>query len=158
MFGWGIEKSNAKTIGGLSLTPKSSGIVRIKNGKGIAPPDSPKRVKKVIRAANRISHTPYIYGGGHGSWRDSGYDCSGSVSFALRGGNLIQSPITSGSFESYGKRGNGKWITIYANSGHVWMKFRGGVKFDTSGANPSRWQKASGTSTSGYVIRHPKGL
>jgi hypothetical protein len=159
---YGVNKAQADpATGGIAIKNKSVKVQKVtltKNGKATIPTDAPKRVKRVIRAANRISHTPYVWGGGHGRWKDIGYDCSGSVSYALRGGNLLSSPKTSGSLASWGKAGHGKWITVYANSGHVWMKFRGGIKFDTSGASPSRWQKVGNTSSSGYTIRHPKGL
>jgi len=156
----GVEKAQANSSGGLSVKEPSriQKVTLTKNDKARVPTDAPKRVKMVIRAANRISHTPYEWGGGHGGWQSYGYDCSGSVSYALHGGKLLFQPLTSGSLAEYGKMGRGKWITIYANGGHTWMKFRGGIKFDTSGANPSRWQIAKGTSTVGYSIRHPKGL
>jgi hypothetical protein len=101
---------------------------------------------------------PYKYGGGHGQWNDSGYDCSGSVSYALHGAGLLDSALTSGDFMSWGRAGRGRWITIYAAPGHVYMVVNG-RRFDTTGrdASGSRWQN-SGRSSSGYVIRHPAGL
>lgn len=149
------------SMGGISIEvkqPKVKKITLTKNNKARVPSNAPKRIKNIIRAANRISHTPYKWGGGHGRWKDSGYDCSGSVSYALRGGNLLSAPRTSGGLASWGKSGKGKWLTVYANSGHTFMVFKGGIKFDTSGANPSRWQKSRGTKLSGYTVRHPKGL
>jgi len=115
-------------------------------------------VAGVIAAANAIAATPYRYGGGHGSFQDSGYDCSGSVSYALHGGGLLSSPLDSTGFMSYGDPGPGQHITIYANSGHVYMTVDG-RRFDTS----ARWETGSrwtGTSRSsaGYVVRHPSGL
>lgn len=131
--------------------------VVIKKGIAYAPESAPLSVKKVIWAGNRIAKKPYIYGGGHGSWHASGYDCSGSVSFALRGAKLIRSPLASGALMSWGVRGAGKWITVYSNPGHVWMRVMN-VAFDTSGARPSRWQQVTHKETSGYVARRPARL
>jgi hypothetical protein len=123
-----------------------------------APPDAPPAVAAVIAAATRIASTPYVWGGGHQRWEDRGYDCSGSVSYALHGGGLLASPLDSSEFMSYGAAGRGRWITIYANPGHVYMVVNG-VRFDTSGAeaNGSRWQRKM-RSSAGYTIRHPRGL
>jgi len=153
-----VEKANASFSGGLTALTKTEKTNRmvLKDGKATVPSHYPKRVKEVIKAANTISDTPYIWGGGHGSFVDRGYDCSGSVSYALHGGRLLASPLTSGSLAGYGKGGKGRYITIYANSNHVFMKV-GKLWYDTSGANPSRWQKGS-KSLSGYVVRHPKNL
>jgi hypothetical protein len=124
-----------------------------KNGKATVPKLLPKRVKRVIRAANKISHKPYVYGGGHGSFKSVGYDCSGSVSYALRAGGFVKSPMASGPFMSWGNSGKGKYITTYAHGGHMFMEIAGAT-FDTSGASPSRWQSAV-KSKSGYEARHP---
>jgi hypothetical protein len=115
-------------------------------------------VREVIAAANRIATLPYRYGGGHASFSDSGYDCSGSVSYALHGGGLLVSPLDSSQFESYGRPGRGRWITIYANAGHAYMVVNG-RRFDTSGqsARGTRWASDMG-STAGYVVRHPAGF
>ena len=115
-------------------------------------------VARVVRAANRIQSKPYKYGGGHGRWRDSGYDCSGSVSYALHGGGLISSALTSGGFMRWGDPGAGRRITIYASPSHVYMVIDG-RRFDTTGRSEtgSRWQ-ASDRSSAGYVVRHPPGL
>ena len=115
-------------------------------------------VARVVRAANRIQSKPYKYGGGHGRWNDSGYDCSGSVSYALHGGRLLSSALTSGGFMSWGAPGKGRRITIYASPSHVYMVIDG-RRFDTTGRNEtgSRWQ-ASDRSSAGYVVRHPPGL
>jgi hypothetical protein len=127
------------------------------NGTAVAPSDAPVAIKRVIAAANKIAKTPYRYGGGHGSFHDSAYDCSGSVSYALHGGNLLHAPEDSSSLARYGSAHSGRWITIYANSGHVWM-IVAGLRFDTSGArgSGSRWQRAN-RSKSGYTVRHPRG-
>ncbi len=143
---------------GDSNTPTDApvGHARLRSdGTAVAPSDAPQAIKDVIAAGNRIATKPYVYGGGHGTWNDNGYDCSGSVSYALHGGGLINTQLDSTSFESWGSRGNGRWITIYANSGHAFMTVAG-LRFDTSGASPSRWQSDM-RSGSGYVVRHPSG-
>jgi hypothetical protein len=118
----------------------------------------PQRVRRIIAAGNRIAGMPYKYGGGHGQWQDSGYDCSGSVSYALHGAGLLDSALTSGGFMSWGAPGKGRWVTIYANPGHVYMVV-GGRRFDTTGRDESgsRWQSRS-RSSAGYTVRHPPGL
>ena len=140
-----------------SEAPGSKAVLTA-DGLAIPPADAPQAVKDVIEAGNRIATTPYRYGGGHGGWKDTAYDCSGSVSYALHGGDLLDSPMPSGSFTRWGEAGAGKWITIYAHSGHMYMVVAG-LRFDTSGRaqTGSRWQKAL-RSTSGYAVRHPKGL
>ncbi len=117
-------------------------------------------VKRVIAAANRIRTTPYVWGGGHGSFISSGYDCSGAVSYALHGGKLLSTPLTSGSLETYGEAGPGRWITIYANASHTYMVVAG-LRFDTagdeSGTGP-RWHPTTAAAAAGsYVVRHPVG-
>jgi hypothetical protein len=128
------------------------------DGTAVAPENAPDIVKRVIMAANEIAKFPYKWGGGHGAWRDNGYDCSGSVSFALAGAGLLRSPLTSGAFMNYGAPGQGRWITIYANSGHIFM-FVAGLRFDTSGQGRAgtRWQ-AESRSTAGFAVRHIPGL
>jgi peptidoglycan hydrolase-like protein with peptidoglycan-binding domain len=127
----------------------------------IAPDSAPQEVKDAIAAANRITTKPYRYGGGHGNWEDSGYDCSGSVSYALHGGGFLNKPLDSSSLESWGQAGAGTWITVYANSGHAYAVIAG-LRFDTSSAGSSggdgpRWRTKS-RSSSGYVARHPAGF
>jgi peptidoglycan hydrolase-like protein with peptidoglycan-binding domain len=114
-------------------------------------------VARVIAAGEEIATRPYQWGGGHGSFQSSGYDCSGSVSYALHGGGLLSAPMDSGEFESYGESGPGRDITIYANSEHVYMVVDG-RRFDTVAQQESgsRWS-SSMTSTGGYVVRHPAG-
>jgi cell wall-associated NlpC family hydrolase len=128
------------------------------DGSAVAPKDAPQLVRDVMRAGNVIAKTPYLWGGGHGSWASVGYDCSGSVSFALAGAGLLDAPLTSGALAQWGAAGPGRWITIYANGGHVWM-IVAGLRFDTGGLRGSgtRWQPTS-RSTSGFVARHPEGL
>ncbi|HEX4564622.1 MAG TPA: hypothetical protein VH115_09225, partial [Solirubrobacteraceae bacterium] len=115
-------------------------------------------VARVIAAGNEIATRPYVYGGGHGSFQSYGYDCSGSVSYALHGGGLLSSPEDSTGLESYGAPGPGQHITIYANSEHAFMVVDG-KRFDTVAQQEggSRWASST-TSTAGYVVRHPEGL
>lgn len=115
-------------------------------------------IAAVIRAGNRIANHPYEYGGGHGSWVDSGYDCSGSISYALHGGGLLGSPLDSTGFMSWGRPGPGRHITVYANAGHAYMVIKG-RRFDTSARSEtgSRWSSEM-RSSSGYVARHPAGF
>jgi peptidoglycan hydrolase-like protein with peptidoglycan-binding domain len=126
------------------------------NGTAVAPADAPAAVRAVIAAGNRIATKPYRYGGGHGRWEDAGYDCSGSVSYALHGGNLVSTQLDSTGFMSYGASGRGRWITVFGNPGHAYMVVAG-LRFDTSGASPSRWQTDM-RSSRGYTVRHPRGL
>jgi cell wall-associated NlpC family hydrolase len=128
------------------------------DGTAIAPDDAPEPVKRVIQAGNAIAKFPYKWGGGHGAWRDNGYDCSGSVSFALAGAGLLGSPLTSGGFMDWGASGPGEWITIYANGGHIFM-IVAGLRFDTSGQGRAgtRWQ-VEPRSTDGFVVRSVPGL
>ena len=130
------------------------------NGAAYAPSKAPMAVKRVIWAANQLKSKPYKWGGGHGRWQDSGYDCSGSVSFALHAAGLLASPQTSGTLTRYGKSGAGRWISIYANKGHVFMVVAG-MRFDTSpyGSGPRgpRW-RVTGRPTGGFKVRHPAGL
>jgi cell wall-associated NlpC family hydrolase len=128
------------------------------DGLAIPPANAPDAVKKIIAAGNEIASKPYRYGGGHGSWEDSGYDCSGSVSYALHGAGLLKRAMPSGSFSSWGEAGPGAWVTLYTNSGHIYMEVAG-LRFDTSGRarTGSRWQKAP-RSSDGFVVRHPEGL
>ena len=128
--------------------------------RAIAPLNAPAMVKRVIAAANHIRSTPYVWGGGHGSFASTGYDCSGAVSYALHGGKLLNTPLTSGSLESFGEEGPGRWITIYANAAHTYMVVAG-LRFDTagdeSGTGP-RWHPTTAAAATGsYVVRHPVG-
>lgn len=118
----------------------------------------PLVVRRVIAAGNRIARAPYSYGGGHGNWDAGAYDCSGSVSYALHGGGLLDTALPSGAFMSWGEPGPGRWITIYAQGGHAFMVVAG-RRFDTTGREQtgSRWQ-AVRRDTSGYAVRHPPGL
>jgi peptidoglycan hydrolase CwlO-like protein len=122
------------------------------------PPGAPEAVVRMIAAGNAIATLPYIWGGGHGSFQAVGYDCSGSTSYVLAAAGLLSSPEVSGSFESYGDSGPGQWVTIYANSGHVWLEIAG-WRFDTVALaeTGTRWSRGGGE-YGGFVVRHPPGL
>jgi hypothetical protein len=128
----------------------------IKHGIAYAPANAPLAVQQVIWAANSIVGKPYIFGGGHKSFHSRGYDCSGTVSFALHGGDLLTTPMDSSDFMHWGLRGKGAWITVYTNPGHAWAMIAG-MRLDTSGPGKSgpRWrtQKRSGH---GFRARHPE--
>jgi peptidoglycan hydrolase-like protein with peptidoglycan-binding domain len=128
------------------------------DGLAIAPASAPDQVKAIIAAGNQIASKPYKYGGGHGKWNDSGYDCSGSVSYALHGAGLLDEALTSGDFTNWGDPGPGQWVTIYGKSSHAFMVVAG-IRFDTSGRtrNNTRWQ-ADMRSSRGYTATHPPGL
>ncbi len=128
------------------------------DGLAVAPALAPPAIHAVIDAGNKIAKTAYIYGGGHGKWEDAGYDCSGSVSYALHGGGLLETSMPSGGFMKWGEPGAGTWITIYANAGHVYMTVAG-LRFDTSGRSKAgtRWQPASERDGKGYTVVHPVG-
>ena len=123
----------------------------------------------MINAGNQIIGKPYVYAGGHGKWNDTGYDCSGAVSYVLHGAGMLSQSEDSTGLESYGSPGPGKWVTIYANSGHTWIVIAGRA-FDTAnfggpnipaGTGP-RWRSNPlgnlNDGTGGYVVRHPAGL
>jgi cell wall-associated NlpC family hydrolase len=130
----------------------------LKNGIALPPIEAPAPVRQIIEAGNSIARTPYLWGGGHGKWLDRGYDCSGSISYALASAGLLNAPLDSGRLMGWGKPGAGKWVTIYTNPGHVYMVVAG-VRFDTSGTRVtgSRWQ-SSMRPGGGFVARHPSGL
>ena len=116
------------------------------------------RVVRMIRAANRIAHKPYKWGGGHGQWTDSGYDCSGAVSYVLHAAGLLGSSRTADKFMGYGIRGRGRHVTIYANGGHVFMVING-RRFDATGSDSSgHFWHSDMRRTSSFVARHPAGL
>ena len=151
--------------------------VLLPDGTAAAPADAPLAVQQAIWAANALQAKPYRYGGGHARFADSGYDCSGTVSFALRGGGLLASPLDSSSFMSWGERGRGKWITVYTNPGHAYVVIAG-LRLDTSAAyvrsarvrtgrraratakaleRGPRWRPTRRPS-GGFRARHPLGL
>ncbi len=124
----------------------------------IPPASAPDAVKNAIYAANRITNKPYRYGGGHRRFQDSGYDCSGSVSFALRGGKFLKRPLHSSAFMRWGAAGPGQWITVFTNPGHAYVMIAG-LRFDTSGPGERgpRWRR-SARSSGAYTARHPEGF
>jgi cell wall-associated NlpC family hydrolase len=141
------------------LKPVAGGNSVGGNGTIPIPANVPEVIQRVIAGANAITDFPYVFGGGHGSFVDNAYDCSGSVSYALAAGGLLGAPQTSGELESWGAPGPGRYITVYANAGHTYM-YVNGVLYDTagrSGVYASRWQ-VSPTDNSGYVARHWPGL
>lgn len=152
-----VERS-ARQSQHLRLTPVPGGESIGGNGTIPIPTNVPEVVQKVIAGANEIADFPYVYGGGHASFVDNAYDCSGSVSYALAAAGLVTSPMVSGDFEDWGDPGPGRWVTIYANAGHVWMEVAG-WRFDTVALaeDGTRWAQGGGE-FSGFVVRHPPGL
>ena len=154
-----IEKDLAEFRKFLATIPPASGdrAEVTPEGQAAVPFAAPQQVATVVQAANQIAKTPYRWGGGHGAWRDKGYDCSGSVSFALAAAGLLDGPLTSGGFLNWGAAGRGKWITIWTNPGHVWMEIAG-IRYDTGGLRSgTRWQPTMRPRT-GFTPRHPPGL
>lgn len=157
---WGAGCEPAPT---LALRTASNCGAALVESEAIPPPDAPAAVKRVIAAANEIDHTPYIWGGGHASFTAKGYDCSGAVSYALHGADLLGYTQVSGQLAAYGDPGPGRWITIYANAEHAFMVVAG-LRFDTRN-NPEhvsgpRWKMAAPETTilPKFAVRHPAGL
>ena len=127
-------------------------------GQAQAPAGAPQAVQLVIAAGNAIAGLPYLYGGGHAGFKDTAYDCSGSISYALASAGLVNSPMASGPFMSWGEPGPGKWITTYSNPGHMFMVVAG-WRFDTTAlrSGGTRWTRSM-RPTAGFVARHPPGL
>jgi hypothetical protein len=150
----GARRSGSDTGARVSVTRASA----LPNGVAVPPLEAPEAVKQIIEAGNIIARSPYVWGGGHGKWIDTGYDCSGSVSFALAAAGLLNGPLDSGRLSHWGAAGPGHWVTIYANAGHVFMEVAG-IRFDTSGqrVTGSRWQNDM-RPVSGFAVRHPQGL
>ena len=133
----------------------------LRNGIAYAPSRAPDNVKNAIWAANTLRRKPYVWGGGHGSFHDYGYDCSGSVSYALHGAGLLAAPLPSSDLMRYGERGRGRWMTVYSRPGHTFAVIAG-LRLDTTdlgrgGDVGPRWY-ADGRDTRGYVARHPAGF
>ena len=151
---------SSPTTGGTQLPPPppASRVARLVDGVAYAPAGAPRAVVRAIKAGNKLQDKPYLYGGGHRSFVDTAYDCSGAVSFALHGGKLLSSPLPSGSLMSWGVAGAGRWITVYANGGHAYMVIAG-LRLDTSGTggNGPRWQTVQRDPV-GFVARHPARL
>ena len=141
-------------------TPGSEAALR--GAIALAPTQAPLAVKRAIWAANQLRSKPYRYGGGHASFHDSGYDCSGTVSYALGGARLISSPMSSSDFRRYGQRGQGRWITIFARNGHTFAVIAG-LRLDTTPGDSARYRWAPRWQTTfrgpvGFEARHPLGL
>ncbi|MFP5362660.1 MAG: hypothetical protein ACLGI5_08010 [Thermoleophilia bacterium] len=134
------------------------GIATKAGGVAQPPPGAPAAVGLVMAAGNAIAGLPYLYGGGHGGFKDTAYDCSGSISYALAAAGLVSSPMASPGFMTWGESGPGRWITIYTNPGHMFMVV-GGWRFDTTAlrGGGTRWTREM-RSTAGFLARHPPGL
>jgi hypothetical protein len=137
---------------------------KVIKGVAYAPSFAPMQVKKAIWAGNQIRRKPYVDGGGHGVWKDFGYDCSGSVSYVLHAAGLLKTSMDSSEFESWGKRGNGQWITVYTNPAHAFVQIAG-IRFDTSAEDDPRPPPGSGPRwrpvmhrAPGFQSRHPASL
>jgi cell wall-associated NlpC family hydrolase len=141
------------------MVPGNRAVLR--NGIAYAPANAPDGVKHAIWAVNSICNRPYVWGGGHGSFHDYGYDCSGTVSFALHYAGMLEQPLPSSDFLRYGERGRGRWVTIYSRHGHVFAMIAG-LRLDTtdlrygSDVGP-RWH-VDGRDAWGFQARHPVGL
>lgn len=153
--GGGVPPSEGQP---LPTTPLPTAQLSVDGRTAIPPVSAPDPVKNAIYAANKITRKPYIYGGGHRQWTDRGYDCSGSVSYALHGGGLLNAPLPSTGFMKWGLPGRGLWITVFTNPGHAYMVIAG-LRFDTSGPGQRgpRWRKVARISSS-FSARHPIGL
>jgi hypothetical protein len=157
---WAASPGGLSAVSSTAPTEASAppGRALLVGGRAVAPIDAPPAVKRVIAAANRIRTKPYVWGGGHGRWWDRGYDCSGAVSYALHGGELLNSPLPSGPMMRWGSPGRGHWITVYAHGGHAFAVIAG-LRWDTSGntrGTGPRWHEEM-ASTRGFVARHPTG-
>jgi peptidoglycan hydrolase CwlO-like protein len=153
-----LKRLNLKVLGGNEGPVGPPGKARLlPNGQAVPPSNAPAAVKNAIYAANRIEDRPYVWGGGHGSFESSGYDCSGAVSYMLHGGGWLSSPLDSTGLMSWGSAGFGRWVTVFANSGHTYAVVAG-LRWDTSGTGGSgpSWSTAM-RSSAGYVARHPAG-
>jgi peptidoglycan hydrolase CwlO-like protein len=153
-----LLKKEQEIEGDLFSIPAPAGRAALVNGEAIAPPNAPLAVRAVIEAANQINDMPYVWGGGHGSFESSGYDCSGAVSFALHGGGFLDSPLDSSGLSVWGEPGGGRWITVYGTSGHAYAVIAG-LRWDTGGpggGNGPRWSTTM-RSPAGYIPRHPAG-
>lgn len=135
------------------------GQVTLINGRAVAPPDAPTAVRQMVEAGNRLQRMPYKWGGGHAQLNDTGYDCSGTVSYVLREAGLLKGSLTSKGFYNYADSGEGQWVTVWTKKGHVFMTI-GGLRLDTGGSSSRtgpRW-KTNDRSFKGCVARHPRGL
>jgi cell wall-associated NlpC family hydrolase len=154
-----VERAAKQAPKAPQLTPVSGGNSIGGNGAIPIPTNAPEVVQRVVAGANAIADFPYVFGGGHASFVDNAYDCSGSVSYALAAGGLLSAPETSGELESWGAPGPGRYITVYAAAGHTYM-YVDGIMYNTAGRSgvfASRWQVGS-VDNGGFVARHWPGL
>jgi cell wall-associated NlpC family hydrolase len=144
---------------GMSASPNQATLTP--DGLAVAPIDAPAAVQEVIAAGNQIARLPYRYGGGHMTYEDTAYDCSGSISYVFAAAHLLNQTVVSGQLENWGKPGPGKWITVFANAGHTFM-YVAGLRFDTVALaeTGSRWsdRSADEPDLSTFAVRHPPGL
>ncbi|MFN8215110.1 MAG: hypothetical protein U0R71_00800 [Solirubrobacterales bacterium] len=165
----GVDRAEAACgpTGGLTANPEgcepstaAGGTAKLVEGLAIAPAGAPAAVRKVIDAANRIRTKPYLWGGGHRRWWDRGYDCSGAVSYALRGAGLLSTPLDSSGLMDWGAARAGRWITVYANAGHTYAVIAG-LRWDTAGSargTGPRWYPNTRSVVAGrFAVRHPAG-
>jgi len=150
-----------KELAASGLTPSSNQAELTPDGLAIAPIGAPPQVQAVINAGNEIARLPYRFGGGHGTFEDTAYDCSGSISFAFAAAGILSTTVTSGELMSWGAPGPGKWITVFANNGHTFM-YVAGLRFDTvaRAETGSRWSNRSADEPDlrTFAVRHPPGL
>jgi hypothetical protein len=159
---WAARPSGPRVLAAALTRSVPGRVAKIyRDGLAAAPADAPLAVQQAIWAGNQLIGQPYLYGGGHGSFISDGYDCSGSVSFALHGGNLLSAPLDSSEFVGWARAGRGRWMTIYTSYGHAFLEIAG-IRLDTStagdpdGLNGPRWRPLL-ASTAGYLARHPAG-
>ena len=166
------QPGTAPAIGSPTPVVPGSRAVLLADGSAAAPADAPLQVQKAIWAANSLLDKPYRYGGGHASSIDTGYDCSGTVSFAMKAAGVLKTPLDSSSFMRWGEAGRGQWLTVYAHGGHAYAVIAG-LRLDTSAASVrttkrARWSsrtaergprwRPSRRSSSGFTVRHPAGF
>lgn len=160
LFGGVVSCSNqVKARHPVSYQFEHGRTAMLKDGKAYAPRSAPVAVKRAIAAGNRLQDKPYKFGGGHARHKDNGYDCSGSVSYVLREAGLLRGTLTSRGYFNYGRRGYGRWITIYVRDGHVFMTVAG-LRLDTGGPGNERgprWRPET-RAGKGHIVRHPPGL
>ncbi len=159
VLGTGCSSRQVKAKQPVSYRFEKGRTAMIENGVAYAPRGAPAAVKRAIAAGNRLQGMPYKWGGGHARHKDSGYDCSGTVSYVLREAGLLKGSMPSKGYYNYGKRGAGKWITVYVRDGHVFMTVAG-LRLDTGGPggrSGPRWKTATRQGR-GHIMRHPSGL
>ena len=148
----------AATEAAATAAPAESAVLAADGRTAVAPASAPGPVQAAIAAANALTSRPYRYGGGHGAFEDSGYDCSGAVSYVLHAAGLLDAPLDSTGLMGFGEAGDGAWMTVLAHGGHTYVVIAG-LRFDTSGSGEEgpRWRPDPST-RDGYAVRHPAGL